>query len=129
MERHQNSNEHSKEVIFNESENHNVDSKAIEQYESQQNKQYKNENIKVEKSPSQNVYSGEMKSMKGFRSYKNSKPQNYQSDDLEQHQSYGAEKNPGWTAKPKKLYGTSPGHNHEFPISKNITKKKFTLKI
>ena len=42
-EHHQNSNEHSKGVI-NESENHNDDSKTIEPYEQQQNKQYKNEN-------------------------------------------------------------------------------------
>ena len=90
---------------------------------------YPDENFKeVEKAPSQNVYSGDIKSMKGFRSYKN-KPKNYQKDDLEQQQtygaeknpgweakskSYGAEKNPGWEAKPKKQYGTSPGYKYHF---------------
>ena len=43
-EHHQNSNEHSKGVIINESDNHNDDSKTIEPYEQQQNKQYKNGN-------------------------------------------------------------------------------------
>ena len=43
-EHHQNSNEHSKGVIINESDNDNDDSKTIEPYEQQQNKQYKNEN-------------------------------------------------------------------------------------
>ena len=51
-----------------------------------------------------------MKSMKGFRSY-NNKPKSYQKDDNpEQHQPYGAEKNPGWEAK-SKSYGAekNPG--------------------
>ena len=47
QEHHQNSNEHSKGVIINESDNHNDDSKTIEQYEQQQNKQYKNEHLGI----------------------------------------------------------------------------------
>ena len=46
-EHHQNSNELSKGVIINESDNHNDDSKTIEQYEQQQNKQYKNEHLGI----------------------------------------------------------------------------------
>ena len=47
QEHHQNSNEHSKEVIINESDNHNDDSKTIEPYEQRQNKQYKNEHLGI----------------------------------------------------------------------------------